>query len=171
MLEYSKNNKKTTGRLWNYYRHEPSNPLSSNSESFKYKTSITGNTYNVGVGEEGYDANKVGKNETEVVIPLKHLSNFWKSLNIPLINCEVELILTWSKNCVLADMTVRDAGNNNNPPAIVAPTGLEFQITDTKLYVPVVTLSKENDKKLSEQLKSKWNCKVEEIHIRNDYSK
>ena len=50
--------------------------LSTNSESFKYKTSITGNTYNVGDGEEGYDANKVGKNETEVVIPLKHLSNF-----------------------------------------------------------------------------------------------
>ena len=51
-------------------------------------------------------------------------------------------------------MTVRDAGNNNNPPAIVAPTGLEFQITDTKLYVPVVTLSKENDTKLLEQLKT-----------------
>ena len=60
-------------------------------------------------------------------------------------------------------MTVRAAGNNNNPPAIVAPTGLEFQIKDPKLYVPVVTLSKENDIKLLEQLKSgfkrtiKWN--------------
>ena len=61
LLEYSKNYKKTTGSLWNYYRDEPSNPLSPDSESFKYKTSITGNTYN---GEEGYDANKVGKNET-----------------------------------------------------------------------------------------------------------
>ena len=150
LLEYSKNYRKTTGSLWNYYRDEPSNPLSSNSESFKYKTSITGNTYNVGDGEEGYDANKVGKNETEVVIPLKHLSNFWKSLNIPLINCEVELILTWSKNCVLADMTV----NADADPAIVAPSGAIFQITDTKLYVPVVTLSKENDTKLLEQLKS-----------------
>ena len=50
-----------------------------------------------------YDANKVGKNETEVVVPLKHLSNFWRSLNIPLINSEVELILIWSKNSVLAD--------------------------------------------------------------------
>ena len=98
LLEYSKNYKKTTGSLWNYYRDQPSNPLSSNSESFKYKTSITGNTYNIGAGEEGYDANKVGKNETEVVIPLKHLSNFWRSLNISLINCEVELILTSSKN-------------------------------------------------------------------------
>ena len=83
LLEYSKNYRKTTGSLWNYYRDEPSNPLSSNSESFKYKTSITWNTYNVGVGENGYDANKVGKNKTEVVIPLKHLSNFWRALNIP----------------------------------------------------------------------------------------
>ena len=90
---------------------------------------------------------------------------------MPLINCEIELILTWSKNCALANMTVRAAENNNDPPSIVAPNGLKFQITDTKLYVPVVTLSKENDKKLLEQLKSKWNCKVEEIHIRNDYSK
>ena len=79
--EYIKNYKRTTGRLWNYYRDEPTNPLSSNSESFRYKNNITGNTYNFGATEEGYDPNKVGKNETEVVIPLKHLSNFWKSLN------------------------------------------------------------------------------------------
>ena len=129
--------------MWNYYRDEPSNPLSSNSESFKYKTSITGNTYIVGDGEASHDANKVSKNKTKVVIPLKRLSNFSRALNIPLINCEVELILTWFKNCALADMTVRAAGNDNNPPAIVAPTGLEFKITDTKLYVPVVTLSKQ----------------------------
>ena len=76
----------------NYCRDETRNPLSSDSKSFKYKTSITGNTCNIGVGEEGYDANKVGKNETEVVIPLKYLSNFWKGLNIPLINCELALI-------------------------------------------------------------------------------
>ena len=153
LLEYSKNYKKTTGSLCNYYRDEPSDPLSSDSESFKYKTSITWNTYNVAAGEKGYDANKVGKNETEIVIPLKHLSNFWRSLNIPLINCEIELILTWSKNCVLADMT----------PANHPPGELSFKITDTKLYVPVITLSKENDIKLLEQLKSgfkitiKWN--------------
>ena len=132
--------KKTTGSLWNYYRGEPSNPLSSNSESFKCKTSITRNTYNLGTGEAGYDANKFGKNETESVVPLKHLNNFWRTLNIPLINCEIELILTWYKNCALADMTVRAARNNNNTPVIVAPAGLEFKITDTKLYVPVVTL-------------------------------
>ena len=145
--------------------------FSSNYESFKYKTSITGDTYNIHekitdddgneVDNPEYDANKVGKNETEVVIPLKYLSNFWKSLNTPLINWELELILNWSKNCVLADMTVRYAQGNN--PAIAAPTESEFKITDTKLYVPVVSLSKENDIKLLEQLKSglkrttKWN--------------
>ena len=150
LLEYSKTYRKTTGSLWNYYRDKPSNPHSSSYECFKYKTSITGNTYNVDGGETSYDENKVGKNETEIVAPLKHLSNFWKPLNIPLIDCEIELILTWSKNCDLADLKMRAAGNNNGPPAIVAPTGSELQITDTKLYVPVVTLSKENDKKLLE---------------------
>ena len=131
LLKYSKNYRKTTGSLWNYYRDERSDPLSFSSESFEYKTSITGNTYNVVHGEAGYDADKIGKNETEVVVPLRYLSNFWRTLNIPLINCEIELILTWSKNCGLNDMTVRAAGNNNGPPAVVAPTGLEFQITDT----------------------------------------
>ena len=149
LLEYSKNYRKTTGSLWNYYRDEPSNPLSSNSESFKYKTSIVGKT------PEDNDS----LTNVEIVIPLKYLSNFWRNLDIPLINCEVEIILTWSKNCVLADMTA-DADAD---PAIVAPSGATFKITDTKLYVPVVTLSKENDIKLLEKLKSgfkktiKWN--------------
>ena len=164
LLEYSKNYRKTTGSLWNYYRDQPSNPLSANSESFKYKTSITGNTYNVDDDDDNYDANKVGKNETEIVIPLKYLSNFWRSLDIPLINCEVEIILTWSKNCVLAHMTAA-----NNPP-----TGLEFQIKETKLYVPVATLSKENDIKLLEKLKLgfkktiKWNKYRSQMTIQNN---
>ena len=81
---YSKNYRKRTGSLWNYYRDEPSNPLSSNSESFKYKTSIIGKT----------PENNDSSTNAKLVIPLKYLSNFWRSLNIPLINCEVELILT-----------------------------------------------------------------------------
>ena len=60
-----------------------------------------------------------------------------EKFNIPLINCEIEFVLTWSKNCVLADMAV-NAGFN---PVIVAPSGAKFKIADTKLYVPVVTLS------------------------------
>ena len=70
-----------------------------------------------------------------------------------MINCEIELVLTWSKSCALTDVTLRAAGNNNDPPAIVAPTGLKFQITDTKLYIPVVTLSTENDKKTFRTIK------------------
>ena len=73
LFECSKNYKKITSSLWNYYRDEPSNPHSSNSESFKYKTSIKGNTYD---GDD--DANKVEKNETQIVVSLKHLSNFWR---------------------------------------------------------------------------------------------
>ena len=70
---------------------------------------------------------------------------------MPLSNCEVELILTWSENCVLADMTVNATVNL----AIVAPLELEFQITDSKLYVSVVTLSKENDKKTLRTIKNR----------------
>ena len=80
-------------------------------------------------------------------------------------NCEVELILTWFKNNVLIDKLTRDADYNVNPIVyeIDNPEDAIFQITDTKLYVPVVSLSKENDIKLLEQLKSgfkrtiKWN--------------
>ena len=81
LLEYSKNYRKTTGSLWNYYKDKPGNPLSSTSEIFKYKTSITGNIYNLdagNAGDTGNDANKVGKNKTEVVILLKHWKNFWE---------------------------------------------------------------------------------------------
>ena len=79
LLEQSKYYKIARDSLWSYYRDGPTNPLSSNSESFKYKTSITENIYINGDGEEGYDQIKVGKNETEVVIPVKYLSNFWRS--------------------------------------------------------------------------------------------
>ena len=131
LLEYSKNYRKTTGSLWNYYRDQPSDPLSTNSESFKYKTRIVGKT----------PQDNDSLTNVEVVIPLKCLSNFWRNLDNPLINCEVEIILTSSKNCVLAVMTV-DAGAD---PATVAPSGATFNITDTTFNitdtnVPVVTL-------------------------------
>ena len=82
-------------------------------------------------------------------MPLKHLSTFCKSLDIPLINCEVELISTWFKNCLLINKSTRDADYNANPILyeIDNPEDAILQITDTKLYVPVVTLSKENDTK------------------------
>ena len=109
--EYSKNYRKTTGSLWNYYKDELSdetnndnNPNVINSESFKYKTSITGISCDVNenitnargneINNSVYDANKSGKKEAEIAVPLKYLSNFCRTLDIPLINCEVSLILT-----------------------------------------------------------------------------
>ena len=72
------------------------------------------------------------------MVPLKYLSNFWRTLEMLLINCEVNLILTWSSTCVITNST--GAGR--------------FAITDTRLYVPVVTLSTQGNTKLLEQLKS-----------------
>ena len=105
------------------------------------------------------------KNDIKVVVPLKHLSNFWRLLDIPLINCEVELILTWFKNCVLIDKSTIEAnyGANHVVYEIDNPEDVTFKITDVRLFVPVVTLSKEDDKKLLKQLKTgfkrtiKWN--------------
>ena len=107
LLEYSKSYRKTIGSLYNYYRDELSDDADNdnfdnikvvNSEAFKYKNKIIGNTYNVDVGAQGYDANKNGKQEVEIAIPLKYLGNFWRALNIPLISCEVSLELKWNKN-------------------------------------------------------------------------
>ena len=101
--------------------------------------------------ENGVTHNNLTKNDVKIVVPLKHLSNFWRNLNIPLINCKVELILTWFKNCVLIDKLTRDADYDEPINRKVdIPENAMFQITDTKLYVPVVTLSIENDIKLLE---------------------
>ena len=93
LLEYSKNYRKTTGSLWNYYRDEPNSSTDDdnithsilNSESFDYKADFISSVTN----------NNLTKYDVKIVIPLKYLSNFWKNLNMPLINCEVELILSW----------------------------------------------------------------------------
>ena len=71
------------------------------------------------------------KNDVKIVIPLKHLSNFWKSLNIPLLNCEVELILTWFKNCIFISKSTRDADYDADPIAyeIDNPENIILQIT------------------------------------------
>ena len=153
LLEYSKNYRKTTGSLWNYYRDEPNSSTDDNeimhsilnSESFDYKANFI---------ENGVTQNNLTKNDVKVVVPLKHLINFWRSLNIPLINCEVEIILTWFKNCVLIDKSTREADYNAPIDRLIAnPENAIFVIKDTKLYVPVVTLSKENDIKLFRTIK------------------
>ena len=116
------------------------------SESFNYKTSITGKL----------EGNEAEKENIKIVVPLKYLSNFWRTLGIPLINCEVSLDLTWSKNCVLTSKATRNADPDANPAVIGInnPTNAVFEIIDCKLYVPVVTLSAENENKLLEQLKT-----------------
>ena len=160
LLEYSKNYRKTIGSLCNYYRDELSDDADDdnfdnikviNSNTFKYKNKITGNTYNVNAVAQGYDVNKNGTQEVELAIPLKYLGNFWRALNIPLISCEVFLELKWDKNCVITNLEQRDieGGNRDN-----APTGATFAINDCKLYVPAVALSKDDEIKLLTNLKS-----------------
>ena len=153
LLEYSKNYRKTIGSLYNYYRDKLSDDVDDNnfdnikvvnSEAFKYKNKIIGNTYNVNADDDGYDVNKNGTQEIELAIPLKYLGNFWRALNIPLISCEVFLELKWNKNCVITSLEERqvDAG----PPVVRdnSPTGATLAITDCKLYIPVVNLSKDD---------------------------
>ena len=119
LSEYSKNYRKTIGSLYNYYRDELSDDADNNnfdninvvnSNTFKYKNKITGNTYNVNAGVQGYDVNKNGTQEVELAIPLKYLDNFLRALNIPLISCEVSLELKWDKNCVITSLEQRDIG-------------------------------------------------------------
>ena len=135
------------------------NPL-ANSASFIYKTSFTGKTSNANKesGENTEEGNTETKTNLEIVVPLKHLSNCWRTLDMPLINCEVSLTLTWFENCVLTDITTQNAvaaqGNNPARPAINGPKNATFKITDTKCYVPIVTLSTQNDNKLLEQLRT-----------------
>ena len=160
LLEYSKNYRKTKGTLYNYYRDELSDDADDNnfdnikvvnSNTFKYKNKITGNTYNVDAGAQGYDENKNGTQEVQLAIPLKYLGNFWRALNIPLISCEVFLELKWNKNCVITSLEQRDIGGGNRDNA---PTGATLSINDCKLYVPAVTLSKDDEIKLLTNLKS-----------------
>ena len=98
LIEYSDNYAKTTGSLWQYCKDIPARDANNiieeftegnTTDSFKFKAKITGQT--------GNDGTK----DVEIIVPLKYLSNFWRTLKMPLINCEVNLILTWSSTCVL----------------------------------------------------------------------
>ena len=151
LIECSKIIEKTTGSLWNYYSDEPNSGAKKkidysmkDSKSFNYKTSITGKL----------EGGNLEKEDVEIAVPLKHLSTLWRTSDMPLINCEVSLALTWSKSCVLTSKATRKANPDADPVVneINISTNATFKITDTKLYVPVVTLSAENDNKLLEQL-------------------
>ena len=140
MIEYSDNSSVTSGSLSRFKRDEINTDAivcTANISSFKYKSSITGNTEADGT-----------KNAVKIAVQLKYLSNFLRSLEIPLINCKVELSLKWTENCVLS------GGENINDAGAVANAGTAatFKTTDAKLYVPIVTLSAEDNAKLSNLL-------------------
>ena len=138
LIEYSDNYAKTTGSLWQYCKDIPARNVNNEiiifsedntTDSFKFKAKITDQT--------GNDGTK----DVEIMVPLKYLSNFWRTFEMPLINCEVNLILTWSSSCVLIATAIQNQAAT-------------FETTDTKVYVPVVTLSTQENTKLLQQLKS-----------------
>ena len=94
LIEYSDNYAKASGSLWQYYSDERNDNL-ADSESFKSKIKITGKTPIAG-----------NEKDVEIMVPLKYLSNFWRTLEMLLINCEVNPILTWSSTCVILMLLV-----------------------------------------------------------------
>ena len=139
LIEYSDNYSKASGSLWQYCKDIPAVNDTGDSvdfnganvtDSFNFKTKITDQTNN-----DGEISN------IEIMAPSKYLSNFWRTLEMPLINCEFDLVLAWPADCVV---TYTDFANQ-------VPT---FTITETKLYVPVFTLSTQDNAKLLPKLKS-----------------
>ena len=126
LIEYSGNYLKTTISSWQYYRDDPNDNITQ-SESFKFNIKITKNTPAAG-----------NTQDVEIAVLLKCFSNFWRTLEMPLIHCKINLILTWSKNCVISSAT----------------GATKSKITDTKLYFPVVNLLTQDNEKLLQQLKS-----------------
>ena len=119
-IEYGNNYSKTSGSLWQNYRDDPNDTITE-SESFKYKIKITGKTPAAG-----------NTKDVKTAVLLIYFSNFWRILEMSLINWEINLILTWYKDFVICSATGET----------------KFKIADTKLYVPVVTLSIQNNAKL-----------------------
>ena len=109
LLEYNENYTKTSDSLWQYRRDEPDDNI-TDSKSFKSKSSITDNINNAGTAN------------VKIVVLLKYLSNFGRTLEMPLINCEVTLDLNWSENCVICEEY----------------RATTFAIASAKLYVPVL---------------------------------
>ena len=128
LIEFSDNYAKSSKSLWQYYRDKSNNDI-TNSESFKLKARITGRAL-------VDDSTKYA----ETAVSFKYLSSFWRTLEMPLINCEINLVLTWSESSVITNSI-----------------GVElFTIINIKLYVPLVTLSTQDNTKLLQQSKSRF---------------
>ena len=131
--EYSDNYSDTSGNLWQFNRDEL--PVNNedlaiiNSQSFKYKAAFVGKTADINNGN-GFVKN------TKIIFPLKYLNNFWKSLEMPLINYKNHLYLNWIEDCILSS-----AGDT-----------AKFKWTDSKLHVRIVTLSTKNNVNLTKHL-------------------
>ena len=154
LIEYSNNYSDTSGSLWQFKTDEqnmnngnPANVTTADSSSFKYKSSL----FKPPIATH----NGVFK-DVKIAFPLKYLSNFWRSLEMPLINCKIHLELNWTKDCVMS--TIADT---------------TFKITNTKLYVPIVTLSSKDNVKLVKLLEEGfkrpvyWNEYQTKIESRN----
>ena len=151
LIEYSDNYSKTSRRLWQYRNEIPAINndgyiadfnWANATDSFNFETKITGQTDN-----NKNNGNIAGRVDVEIMVPLKYLSNFWRNIEMPLTNCEVEHILNWSANCVIISTSI-----NNQVPT--------FTITETNLYVPIVTLSTQDNEKLLPQLKYGFKRKI-----------
>ena len=131
LIEYSDNYQDSSATLYQYKRDEPpeadavADLTTDHLSSFKYKVSLLGNPV---------VANNIARLNVKVVVPIKYLSNFFRLLEMQ-INCKIKLNLTWKKDCVLSTSVGETV----------------FIINDTKLYIPVVTLSKEDNKDFIEQ--------------------
>ena len=134
LIEYSDNYSDTSGSLWQFKRDEvPANNADltiDNSQSFKYKAALLGKT------ADAVNNTNSSVKDAKIVVPLKYLSNFWRSLEMPLVNCKVYLEVSWIEDCILSS-----AGNS-----------AKFEITDAKLHVPIVTLSTKDSVNLTKQL-------------------
>ena len=134
IIEYSNNYSDISGSLWQFKRDEvPANNADltiNNSQSFKYKAALLGKT------ADAVNNTNSSVKDAKIVVPLKYLSNFWRSLEMPLINCKVHLELNWIEDCILSS-----AGDS-----------AKFEITDAKLHVPIVTLSTKDSVNLTKQL-------------------
>ena len=147
LIECSDNYADSSGSLYQFKRdkspmNDAENPLNvalGNSTSFKYKASI------LGKATDG-DGNDRSLKNTKIVVPLKYLPNFFRSLKMPLINCKIHLGLNWDNNCVMYGTDTYSGGDNANNRETT------FKITSTKLYVPIVTLSTKDNVNLTKQL-------------------
>ena len=147
LIEYSDNYADSFGSLYQFERDEsPMNDNNNslnvaldNSTSFKYKTSLLGKADDV-------DGNDRSLKNTKIVVPLKYLSSFFRSLEMPLINCKIHLELNWNNDCVKYGADTFAGGDNANNREIT------LQIINTKLYVPIATLSTKDNVNLKKQL-------------------